>query len=636
MAAITLQDVTKQFGTQVVLEAVSLVLHPAERVGLVGPNGAGKTTLFRIIAQELEPDNGEVGRGRNVQIGYLKQEPDVDLARTLKDEVGSAFADLLKMEHRLLELSAEISGDVAPAQMSELMATYDKLHAKFITAGGHSFEARTNEILGGLGFVQSDHGKQMAMLSGGEKCRAALAKLLLTEQTYLLLDEPTNHLDIDAVRWLEKFLAGHRGGACIVSHDRYLLDRLCDRIIELDRRQVTCYSGNYSTYAQTKAVQQLTQERQFEKDQAFIKKERSFIAQHLAGQRTKEAKGRRTRLNRRLRDGEFVTDDVAHQRTVRLKLATDTEEKGLVLRCDDLSMAFGEQRLFSDLSFQVHGQDRLGITGPNGTGKTTLLRILMAELAPVAGSFAWTGQPDIGYYSQEQFELDLESTPVREILQTGLISEEQRARSYLAQFLFMGESVFKPLGALSGGEQSRLRLAKLLLRKPSILILDEPTNHLDIPSCEVLEEALSDFTGTVIAVSHDRYFLDRCVGRLLVLRPAEHRLVAGNYSTYVEELEAKKSSSEAAKRDEQKQNKRREEKTAKPRSKPSPYDRLSADQLEEMVIEREVELAALHERFGNPAIFKDLDAMAELKEQVESAERDLAEVDRAWQERASS
>jgi ATP-binding cassette subfamily F protein 3 len=476
----------------------------------------------------------------------------------------------------------------------------------------------------------------MSVMSGGQKCRAALAKLLLEDRSFLLLDEPTNHLDIDAVRWLEKFLAGHHGGAVIVSHDRYLLDRLCDRIIEVDRTRVTGYPGNYSNYAKIKEVRQLTEQRQYEKDAEFIKKERAFIAKNIVGQRTKEARGRRTRLERRLAAGEFVTERISRRRKAAIAFKQADTDEDTVLRCDELCMSYGENILFTDVTFQVPSGGRFGITGPNGTGKTTLLRIILAEVAATGGDFTLDPKLTVGYYSQETVELDPDRTIVDEIRHARSDFTEHQARSYLARYLFTGEDVFKTLGMLSGGEQSRVRLATLILQEPQVLVLDEPTNHLDIPSREVLEEALLNFGGTIIVVSHDRYFLDRIVDRLLVLRRTSHGLYNGNYSYYIAQVELEKAAvkgeTPARRRSAEKRVAGRDEK----KSAPSPYDRLSIDELEAMVIERETELATLHERFADPAVCRDPDALAELREEVELLEADLAEVDAAWQERVES
>ncbi len=635
MAAINVQNVTVQFGTQVVLDEASFEVGPDERLGFIGPNGTGKTTIFRLIAGELEPDLGVVTTAKSARIGYLKQEPEIGLSRTLHDEVGSVFDDLLQMEKRMHELSEEMAKLHDDPKLPELMVQYEKVNARFLAAGGYNFETRLNEILHGLGFSQADYELLMSALSGGQKCRAALAKLLLQDKPMLLLDEPTNHLDIDAVRWLEKFLCEHQGGAVIISHDRYLLDRLAQRIIELERRKIYSFPGNYSNYAQVKELRLLTEQREFEKDQAFLKKEREFIAKHMAGQRTKEAQGRRTRLERRLREGEFVTETSAKAKRTKLNFEQSTasaKRSGQVaLRCDELAKRYDKKQLFADLMIQVSVGERFGITGPNGTGKSTLLKIIMNQVAQDAGTVELNPALHIGYYDQEHSELDEGRTVIEEIRSASKGMSEASARSLLAQYLFHGDDVFKEVRKLSGGEQSRVRLAKLILQEPDMLILDEPTNHLDIPSREVLEDALLGYTGTILVISHDRYFLDRIVDRLLVIRREGHQVYNGNYSFYIEQIEREQANKkEPAKKKQIK----RTDKENKPKRKSSIFDRYGVDELEAMIIDHEEQLGLLHEKFGDPEINKDPEALEELKEKVEALERELAEIDEAWQERA--
>ncbi|MEK6799555.1 MAG: ABC-F family ATP-binding cassette domain-containing protein, partial [Planctomycetota bacterium] len=513
-------------------------------------------------------------------------------------------------------------------------------------AGGHTFEARLAEILGGLGFTKEDHDRPTSVLSGGQRCRAALAKLLLEDKPLLLLDEPTNHLDIDAVRWLEKFLTAHQGGAVVISHDRYLLDRLCQRIIEVERGQASSFPGNYTNYAQTKARRALTQERQFEKDQAFITKERAYIAKHLAGQRSQQAKGRRTRLNRQLADGELVTESVGKQQSAKISFQTrDTRgpSETEILRCDDLTVGFDGKPLFAGLSLQVRVGERFCVTGPNGTGKTTMLRVLMGELPPMTGTFSFSPRVRIGYYAQSPSDMEPARSIIDEIRSACTHLGEHQARSYLARFLFRGNDVFKPLGALSGGEQSRVRLATLILQRPDVLVLDEPTNHLDIPSREVLEEALHEFPGAIIAVSHDRYFLDQVAERLLVMRPEGHRVYEGNYSFYLRELEAAQEAASA--RPARRPSAPRSTKSATPKKGydknsaarkkkgPSPFDRLTVEKIEAIIIEKETKLAELQARFGDPAVCRDPEALEELQEEIDAVAAELTEADAAWRER---
>ncbi|MFQ5492529.1 MAG: ABC-F family ATP-binding cassette domain-containing protein, partial [Phycisphaerae bacterium] len=456
MASIQVRNVTKQFGPNVVLENVSLEIRTGETVGLVGPNGAGKTTLFRLIMGQIEPDLGTVTRSRGLQVGLLAQEPRLDSARTLHDEVASVFEDLLSMERGLLDLSHEMADAHDQDRLPALMDQYDRLNARFEAAGGHGFQARLNEILGGLGFSQNEYSKPVSTLSGGQKCRAGLAKLLLEDHRLLLLDEPTNHLDIDATRWLEKYLAGHRGGAVIVSHDRYLLDKLATRIVEVADRQVASYPGNYSNYVQVKQLRLVTQQRQYEKDRRFIEKERAFIAKHISGQRTREARGRRTRLERRLAEGEFVLETARSEGSTSFDFSGGPMDAGVeVLTCTNLAKSFGDQQLFADLNLRVMPGDRVGITGANGTGKTTLLRIALGQVPADAGTAELSSRFEVGYYDQEHSDL-IGGTTVLDYVGAARPDLDQTSlRSFLGRFRFRGEDAFKPVDRLSGGEQSR-------------------------------------------------------------------------------------------------------------------------------------------------------------------------------------
>jgi ATP-binding cassette subfamily F protein 3 len=638
MAVVSIQNVTKQFAEQVILGGVSLELHTGEIAGIVGANGAGKTTLFRLIAGELEPDQGTVTCSRGLDIGFLRQEPEVSLEHTLHDEVGSVFVELLALEDRLRDTGAQMADCRDDAELKALMASYERINSEFIAAGGHVFETKLNEILGGLGFAPADYTQPMSVLSGGQKCRAALAKLLLAGRRFLLLDEPTNHLDIDAVRWLEKFLAGYDGGAAIISHDRYLLDRLCDRIVEVDRTRLTAYPGNYSNYVKTRDLRLLTQQRRYERDSAFIAKEKDFIARNVAAKRTSVAQGRRKRLARRLEAGEFVTEAAGKRRPPRFTFEKADRHAVTALRCDELAMQFDDNVLYTDLTFQVPAGMRFGITGPNGTGKTTLLRNILGERPSVSGQVTLDSKLSIGYYAQEHTDLDASRTLVEEIRRVKPELSEHDARSLLAVYRFTGDDVFKPLGALSGGEQSRVRLAKLILEAPDLLILDEPTNHLDIASREVLEAALLEFAGTIVVVSHDRYFLDRVVDRLLVLRRDQHAVYEGNYSDYIAQVERPRAGTTGDDVTTRKKPRRITPPKDEPagRSKPSPYDRMSIEELEDLVIERETELAAVTERFGDPAVYKDAQKLADLRSQAQELEKELAEVDAAWQERVEN
>jgi ATP-binding cassette subfamily F protein 3 len=645
MGVIRLQNVTKQFGGQIVLGNLSLDLHTNEIAALIGGNGVGKTTLFRLIAGQLPPDTGTVTVSKGLQIGYLPQEPDLRAGGTLREAVADAFADLMALERKLQDLSHRIADAHDSDALPELMAQYDRQRARFEASGGYAFEQRLDEILGGLGFSPGDLSLPISALSGGQKCRAALGKLLLQERQFLLLDEPTNHLDIDAVRWLEKFLAGHHGGAVIISHDRYLLDRLAQRTIELVPTQaggrLYTYTGNYSDFVRTRELRELTQRRQYEQDQAYIRKEQAFITRHIAGQRRNQAVGRRKRLERRIEAGEFVMDKPTEREGLKIRFDA-SEKRGRtgreILGVEGITKRYGEKSLFADLSLAVRAGERLGITGPNGTGKTTLFRILLEQVKPDTGQVRVAQNIRIGYFAQEPEDLDPDRTVIQEIQTVRPDFLERDARHYAARFLFTDEDPFKRAGSLSGGEQSRLRFMKLILAAPDVLILDEPTNHLDIPSREALETALAEFPGTVLAVSHDRYFLDRIAEKLLVMRIGEQKLYAGNYSYYIEQVEAAKAERQAAEAAGGGRGRggRTVRRTArKPAETPrSPLHKLKLPELEAYIAEREERMAAFEARFGDPEVYKDAERITQLRAEFEAIRAELAEAEAVWLKRA--
>ncbi len=638
MALVTLSDITKTYGPLVVLRDLTLEVQPGEHVGLVGANGAGKTTLFKLIAGQEQPDVGTVTRSRGLRVGYLPQEPQLDSQASLIAEVERGFDKLRQMEDRLHKLAMQISEHHDSAKLESILSQYDRLRVRFEAAGGYAYEMRLQEVLGGLGFHPRDYDLPISVLSGGQKCRAALARLLLEEADLLLLDEPTNHLDIDATRWLEKFLAGYRGAVVLVSHDRYLLDRVTTKTIEAENRGVTVYPCSYSHYAESKRVRLLTGEREYQAQQEFIRHEQEFIRKHIASQRSKEARGRRTRLERMYKQGQVLDKPRARRKKMAMDFARAERGGDMILRCEHTSKRYGDTVLFEDFNLDVQRGEKVGIIGPNGVGKTTLLKMGVGWVKPDNGTVRIYENLSIGYYDQEHADLNLDNTVIEEVQPRRPGASQQQIRSFLGRFLFHGDDVFKPIRQLSGGEQSRVVLAKLICASPQLLVLDEPTNHLDIPSREVLEQALIDFPASILLVSHDRYLLDCVIDRLVVLERGRYEVHPGNYADYVRKQEEQ----DAASREpvlpptaSGKPNRKRSgAMRSQTRERELPHDDLSLEELEEVIIEKETRLAAIEERFADEELYRDEHSARELRQKYDELQAELAALNAAWHSRS--
>ena len=526
MPLIQLKDLWKSYGAYDVLRGVNWQIDPGDRIGLVGPNGCGKTTLFRLITGAIlpDPDRGHLRRQRGIAIGILTQEPAFDPACNVMDAMLNAFAALLDLQHRLGELEKVMGkGDRSDAVLDD----YGRLRDQYEHMGGYATEARAKAILFGLGFRETDLNLRTHMLSGGQKNRLALAQLLAREPDLLLLDEPTNHLDLQAIEWLESFLAEYAQAFVVISHDRTFLDRTATQIADLERGRIEAYSGTYSLYVAERAQRRAQQQKAYRAQQARIARTEDYIRRNIAGQKTKQAQSRRRALAKLDR-----IDRVVQQRDIKLSFATTSRGGDRVLEVENLAKAYSDRPLFFALDFTLWRGDRLGIVGPNGSGKSALLKILIGELAPDSGRAIMGRGLDIGYYAQTRQDLDPNLSVLEEIWALAPHAPEEEIRTFLGAFLFSGDEVEREIGALSGGEQSRVALAKLMRAPLHVLILDEPTNHLDIASRTVLESALEAFSGTVIAVSHDRYFLNRLVNRLLILGDGNWQLIDGNYDEY--------------------------------------------------------------------------------------------------------
>ncbi|NQU76397.1 MAG: ABC-F family ATP-binding cassette domain-containing protein, partial [Planctomycetes bacterium] len=458
-----------------ILCKLNLEISRGERVAMVGINGSGKTTVFRILARQLEPTRGKVFWAKGLRVCYLPQQPVMNTDETVRQVAMKPFDESMRMEHAMRHLSAEMASATG-IRLGELMAEYARLEGQHAVAGGFGWEYRIEEVLAGVGLGMTDRDKPSRLLSGGEQGRLALAGALLSDADLLVLDEPANHLDLEAVQWLEKYLTRSPAAVLLVSHDRYLLDRVATKVYELLDGCTESYPGNYTDYVGQREIRQLNWQRQFEQDQAYIDKQRDFIARfHASGSRSREARGRKTRLERQLKAGEFITRAPQDQRRLKLRISSTGRISSSGMRMTGVSKSFGSQRIIDNLTLEVPAGQKLAILGPNGVGKTTLLRIILGEEPADAGTITLGHGQTIGYYDQKQSALDDSLTVLQQMKKLAGSANDGQLRGFLAPFLFTGEDVFKPVATLSGGERSRLLLAKLFYDRPNLLVLDEPT-----------------------------------------------------------------------------------------------------------------------------------------------------------------
>lgn len=525
MGTIKVAGLSKAYGIDELFNDVSFEIKRGDRVGFVGANGAGKSTLMRCVLGMEEYDKGAISRDSADTIGYVEQQADLEISGTLYDELKSAFSDVTALEAAKETLEAELAGD----HDEEKLAQYGRIVERFEHMGGYDFESNIRRAAFGLGFSEEDLQRPVEHFSGGQRTRVGLAKALLREPDFLFLDEPTNHLDIEMIEWLEGFLQGYTGGVLIISHDRFFLDKVTNRIFELENKQLTAYDGNYSHYMKVREQRRAAQLSAYEKQQEYIKKTEEYIRRYKAGIKSKQARGRQSQLNRLERI--IKPADTAAFNYFAFNPPAECAQR--VAELEDISYRFPDRTLFEHVDLLIRKGDGVAIVGPNGAGKTTLLRLLVGELESPTGRLKIGSRVKIGYFSQQHEGLHMERSLLDEMLYEYGLDEEQ-ARRYLGAFLFRGDEVLRQIGELSGGEQSRLAFLKLMLTGANFLILDEPTNHLDIPAKEAVEEALSTFPGTYITVSHDRYFLDKVANCVLELSNGKLTEYDGNYSYYRE------------------------------------------------------------------------------------------------------
>ena len=530
MIVLTVQNLQKAFGGNQVLRDVSFALQDRQRMGLVGVNGCGKTTLLKIIAGIETADNGIVTLGKGLRLGYMEQIYTARPGSTVFEEMRALYEPVFEIEKKLRAMEAQMTLVKDEKELRRLGDAYTRLNDEFEKGDGYGWRSSIQGVLAGLGFRKDQLDQPAELLSGGEATRLSLAKLLLQKPDLLLLDEPTNHLDLEALSWLENYLAEYKGALIVVSHDRYFLDHVCTHITELLLGRAESYTGNYSEYLPQRTERFETRMRAWEQQQKFIAREEAIIERYRSFNREKSIKAAESREKRLNKVELLERPEDEHQVRFRFEAKRRTGEDVLAVR--DYAKSFDGRALFTHVNFSLRAGDRVALLGPNGIGKSTLLRCLMGEITPDSGTVRWGANVDVGYYDQQQKSLHPEKTVLDEVWDAFPRMEQYEVRGALGLFLFTGEDVFSPIHTLSGGEKGRVALTKLMLHKDNLLLLDEPTNHLDMDSREVLEDALENFEGTILAVSHDRYFINRFANRVIVLTPEGVKEYLGNFDDY--------------------------------------------------------------------------------------------------------
>lgn len=635
MMILQVNQLSKSFGADTILTNIKLEVRSRDRIAIVGRNGAGKSTLLKIIAGKLSYEKGDIIKPKDLTMGYLDQHSGLDSKLTLKEELLSVFDFLKKMEKEMRAIEEKMA-QAGPDKLESLMKTYDRLQQEFKDKGGYQYEAEVRSVMHGLGFAGFDDSVRVQDLSGGQKTRLALGKMLLTKPDLLILDEPTNHLDIDTLTWLEQYLQNYSGAILIVSHDRYFLDKVVTQVYEITRAQSKKYIGNYSSYLQLKAEQLERETKLYEKQQDEIAKLQEFVDRNLArASTTKRAQSRRKQLERM----EIMDKPLGDEKSASFRFEITRQSGNDVLRVEDLTVSYQEQPpLLRSLDFRITRGESVALVGPNGIGKSTLLKALIQKLKPVSGTIATGSHVSIGYYDQEQAELTSSKRVLDELWDEYPEMNEKDIRTCLGNFLFSGEDVLKPVHALSGGEKARLALAKLMLQKANFLILDEPTNHLDLDSKEVLENALIDYPGTILFVSHDRYFINRIATKVLELSRDKAEEYLGDYDYYTEKKAEQLELKELEKQTEE----RRKNASEKPGTKKSYEEekelKRKERQRQRRIEEIETRITAIEEQIEkneellcDPDVFQDHEKVQEIHSENERLNEELEQLLSEWE-----
>lgn len=635
MIVLSCNNLYKSFGIDSILENICFTVNEGDKIGIIGINGTGKTTLMKIISGEYGYDEGDIYTSKDCEIGYLQQNTNFLSNNTILEEVLTVFKPLIDMENYLRELEHKIaeegSKDNSPI-LEKLMNDYSHVLEDFASKNGYGYKSEAKGVLKGLGFKDDDMDKPINILSGGEKTRVLLGKLLLKKPTLLLLDEPTNHLDSEAIEWLEFFLKQYKGTVMLISHDRYFLDQVVDRVFEIHNKKLKSYNGNYSKFIELSKVEKELELKKFEDQQKDLRRQEESIERLKAYGREKHLK--RARSKEKALDKIDVLDKPeAYRKKAKIQFNPSISSGNDVLHVEDLSMAYDERILFKGVNFDIYRGEKVALIGPNGIGKSTLFKIVMNELTPICGDFKLGTNVNVSYFHQEQKTLNLDNTIIDEIWDSNEKLTQTEIRNMLGSLLFEDEEVFKKISTLSGGERARIAILKLILSKANFLLLDEPTNHLDIDSKEVLEEALENYTGTIFTISHDRYFLNTVVDKILVLGENGITEYLGNYYYYInkkresEEMSAIVEIEEKTKT--QLKEEKRKEKEQREKEKKNKY---KIKNIEQEIEELETKIEELDNLLCQEEVYSNPDKSKEVSQEKITFEDKLSSLYETWEE----
>ncbi|WP_218923020.1 ABC-F family ATP-binding cassette domain-containing protein [Bacillus cereus] len=638
MILLQVNALSKLYGAETILANIKLEVQTKDRIALVGRNGAGKSTLLKIIAGELSHDGGEIIKPKDVSIGYLAQNTGLETSLTIWDEMLTVFTHLQQMETKLRRLEQEMGKEENfsnEATYERLLADYDQLQLNYKDQGGYQYEADIRSILSGLGFPVEMHQTTISTLSGGQKTRLALGKLLLTKPDLLILDEPTNHLDIETLTWLEQYLQGYPGAILIVSHDRYFLDKLVTQVYEISNKESRRFVGNYSKYLDLKSALYEQEMKRYEKQQDEIAKLEDFVQKNIArASTTKRAQSRRKQLDRM----ELLTRPLGDSKSASFHFDIEKQSGNDVLQVNNATIGYDENPIIEHVTMRLTRGDSVALVGPNGIGKSTLLKSIVNKLPLLNGDVSFGSNVSVGYYDQEQANLTSSKRVLNELWDEYPLQPEKEIRTILGNFLFTGDDVLKPVSSLSGGQKARLALAKLMMQKSNLLILDEPTNHLDLNSKEILENALIDYPGTLLFVSHDRYFINRVTTTVVELSTEGAQEYLGDYDYYVEkknemieraELEQQESDIPVQKVVAQEKLNYLEEKE---RKKLERQRTRKIEELEQSILELEEEIATLEDQLCLPEIYADYEKASEITTKKQTLQEQLETCMAEWEE----